>query len=337
MHPAASAPSSAVPTGPAAPSASASTPPFDPNGAPGPSTSGCLGGQPNKQADDITIDPAYASKYSAFDLGQIPGLPPAKYGGLVLAAGDENTLLIGGNANLVGGTIYSIRVLRSSCKHIVGFVGPAKKVADASYIDGGLVYGPGGTLMFAAWPLDEMVRQNTAGMIGIIPPGANGPTKTVDGVSLNVPEALAALNFVPPGFPGEGKLKLVTWEGGAWYDAALALDGSGRPSDITSASQRATVPGGPEGFAYVPPGSPLFGPPSMVLSEWSENSVATYELTGDGDPSLGTRKTFLTGLSGAEGAFFDPPTGDFVFSTWNTMRPERIVVVLGFAPLTMPR
>lgn len=298
---------------------------------------GCLGGAPPNKATDITIDPAYASKYTAFDLGAIPGLPLAKYGGLVLSEGDPNTLFIGGAANEAFAGIYAVSLVRSACGHIVGFSGTAKKIANAPYIDGGLVYGGGGTLIFTAWPSDVDVRQNTSGMIGFLPPGAQSPTKTINGTKFSMPEALAALGFVPKGFPGEGKLKLVTWEGGSWYDATLALDGSGRPTDVTAATQRLSVPGGPEGFAYVPQGSPLFAAPSMVLSEWSQNAVATYELSNDGDPSLGSRKTFLTGLSGAEGAFFDPVTGDFLFSTWNVQKPERLVVVLGFVPYDAPK
>lgn len=315
----------------------ASDPSFVGDAAPSGPDAGCLGGEPPNKATDITIDPAYASKYTAFDLGQIPGMPASKYGGLVLKPGDDNKLLIGGGANLSGGGIYEVPLVRSACKHIVGFAGPAKKIADAPYIDGGLVVAAGGTLMFAAWPMDEIVRQNTSGMIGIVPAGGSAPSKIINGSQFGMPEALAALAFVPTGFPGEGKLKLVTWEGGSWYDATLAVDGSGRPTDITSVTAGPSVPGGPEGFAYVPQGSPLFGVPSMVLSEWSQNSVATYEVTGSGDPSLSTRKTFLTGLSGAEGAFFDPSTGDFLFSTWNLQKPERLVVVLGFAPFTPPK
>ena len=65
---------------------------------------------------------------------------------------DENTLFIGGAANEAGAGIYAVTLVRSACKHIVGFSGTAKKIANAPYIDGGLVYGGGGTLMFTAWP-----------------------------------------------------------------------------------------------------------------------------------------------------------------------------------------
>jgi hypothetical protein len=42
----------------------------------------------------------------------------------------------------------------------------------------------------------------------------------------------------------------------------------------------------------------------------------------------------LTGLKGAEGAFFDPATGDFLFSTWSgTGGSERVILVEGFVPI----
>ena len=292
---------------------------------------GCVGGLPPTVAADITIDPAFAKDYVPYDLGLVPGMPKFKYGGLTLDAADPSTLLVGGSANDAGGAIYAVKVVRSACGHITGFTGSATKRATAPYIDGGLTYGPGGVLMYAAWPSDAQVRQDTSGYLGLIPPGASSPSKQITGTTYGAPEALAALGFVPPGFPGAGKLKLVTWEGGSWYDAQVTLDGAGRVTDVPSATARGTYPGGPEGFAYVPLGSPGFTKASMLLSEWSQKSVGAYEVGPDGDPASGTRRTLLTGLAGAEGAFFDPQTGDFLFSTWNTNRPERIVIVSGFS------
>src|SRR5262249_25378638 len=108
-------------------------------------------------------------------------------------------------------------------------------------------------------------------------------------------------------------------------------------ANVESVSKLATLPGGPEGFAWVPPGSPQFESPSMIVSEWSDNSVSVYDVGKGGDPELSTRRTFLTGLSGAEGAFFDPLTGDFLFSTWNVDQPETVVLVTGFAPVRAPK
>lgn len=322
------------------PSGDGGTSPVDPGGSfDGGVTrvdAGCVGGLPTQLASDVTIDPAFAKDYAAYDLGQVPGMPKFKYGGLTLDVADANTLLIGGNANDAGGAIFAVKVVRSACGHITGFSGSATKRASARFIDGGLAFGPGGVLVYAAWPSDSDVRQSTSGYLGLIPPGASTPAKEIPGSTYNAPEALAAVGFVPPGFPGAGKMKLVTWEGGAWFDAQMKLDASGGLVDVPSATARGTYPGGPEGFAYVPLGSPGFTKASMLISEWSQKSVGAYEVGPDGDPASGTRRTLLTGLAGAEGAFFDPSTGDFLFSTWNTNRPERLVLVSGFSA-SVPR
>jgi hypothetical protein len=48
----------------------------------------------------------------------------------------------------------------------------------------------------------------------------------------------------------------------------------------------------------------------------SPGRVSAYEVNANGDPIPSTRRTFIDGLDGAEGAAFDPLTGDFLFSTF---------------------
>jgi hypothetical protein len=67
----------------------------------------------------------------------------------------------------------------------------------------------------------------------------------------------------------------------------------------------------------------------MIVSEYSAGIVSTYEVDANGDPMVGTRRDFMTGLSGAEGAVIDPVTGDFLFSTFGG--GSRVIVVSGFA------
>ena len=57
-------------------------------------------------------------------------------------------------------------------------------------------------------------------------------------------------------------------------------------------------------------------------------------MDGAGDPVVATRRNFVTGLAGAEGAFVDPITGDLLLSTFGT--GGRILVVRGFSrPATL--
>lgn len=265
------------------------------------------------------IDPFYAGSYTYTDLGAVPGLPP-RAGGLTLLAGTNNTLLIGGDANTANGAIYAVSVSRDSSGHINAFTGTATFHIDAPYNDGGIVFGPGGVLFASRWPVNELAQYR---------PGSTTPDRIIDLAALGVAGSNAAIQFVPSTYSGAGRMKLGSWSDGQFYDAAYVADGAGTFT-ITSVIQTATLTGGPEGFAYVPAGSPLFGGPAMIVSEFSDGNVAVYDVDANGDPLVGTRRTFISGLTGAEGAFIDPLTGDFIFSTFGG--GDRVIVVRGFIP-----
>jgi hypothetical protein len=271
-----------------------------------------------------TIDPFYAGSYSLNDLGSVPGVP-ARYGGLTLQAGSLDTLLIGGTANEAGGGLYSITVTRGAGNHITGFSGVASLIATAPYNDGSFVYAPNGTLLFTQYPINS---------VGELKPGSVAPDKTVDVSPLGVATSIGSLGFVPAGSPGAGQLKIVSYNASTWYTTSLTPDGSGT-YDLTAAHTPVAIGGGPEGFVYVPPASALFPNPSLLISEYDLNDVATYQVDANGDPIVGTRKVLVDGLTGAEGAFIDPLTGDFLFSTFGG--GDKIIEVQGFvAPPPAP-
>ncbi|RIK75841.1 MAG: hypothetical protein DCC67_14765 [Planctomycetota bacterium] len=259
--------------------------------------------------------PAFAGSYTDISLGGPVGVP-GPLGGLTLLAGDPNTLLIGGDANNAFGAIYSVGLVRGAGGHITGFAGPASLYATAPNIDGGLAYGPGGVLLYTAYPTHE---------IGQIKPGSVAPDR-VDGVT-GIGSSVGALTFVPAGFSGAGQLKVVSFSSGEFGTATFAPDGSGT-FDIDPVIPVTTIVGGPEGIAYVAAGNPGFAVDSMLVAEWSIGRVAAYEIDGNGDPIAATRRDFITNLSGAEGAFIDPITGDFLFSTFGG--GDQVIVVQGF-------
>ena len=154
--------------------------------------------------------------------------------------------------------------------------------------------------------------------------------------ALGIAGSHAAPNFVPGGFSGAGGVKMVSWGGGEWYSGTLSPDGFGT-YDLTGVSQidldTSTpavegLPGGPEGFTYFSGLNPGFGVNSMLLSEFSAGKVAVYSMDSNGNPILSSRRSFLDGLDGAEGATLDPVTGDFLFSTYGG--GDRLVLVSGF-------
>lgn len=265
-----------------------------------------------------TIAGPYAADYAYYDLGSVSNMA-TPYGGLTFLAGDFNTMLLGGAANGGSGYIYSVGVTRDAGGHITGF-SPATPFARAPYIDGGLTYGPGGVLFYTGYPTNTL---------GEIKPGSSGPDKTVDLSAAGISSSVGSLAFVPDGFNGAGRLKILSYSTNQLFDAALAADGSGT-YDVVNATYIATLTGGLEGIAYVPIGSPGFtGGQYALVSEYGAGSVASYQLDAFGNPMVGTREDFLTGLSGAEGAVIDPVTGDFLFSTFGAT--NHVVRVSGFS------
>ncbi len=279
---------------------------------------------PSASAQTPTVAEPFDDAYSLRDIGSPPGVP-ASLGGLTLKAGTTDRLLIGGAANGSSGALYEIGVTRDGQGHITGFVEQeATRYADAAYNDGGVTYGPGGVLFLARWPSNEL---------GQTKPGSTVTDKIVAVGPSGVASSLSSLGFVPPGLPGAGSLKLASYSGGEWYDADLAPDGSGT-YDVVNVNRvtGVTLSGGPEGFVFVRAGSAEFSAHSLLVSEYQAGNVAAYALDANGDPVIASRRTFISGLSGAEGAFVDPLTGDFLFSTFGG--GSRVIVVSGFAPPT---
>jgi hypothetical protein len=280
----------------------------------------------------LTVDPFYAGSYTATSLGSVSGLPTS-YGGLTFL--DNNTIIIGGSANTANGLIYQIGVVRDASNHITSFTGSATPFRGGTigeYNDGGVVFGPGGVLFTSRWPVNGL---------GQTKPGSTNEDKIID-LSGITASSNSAINFVPAGFGGAGSVKLVSWSGGQWYDAALSPDGSGT-FDLTGVTQIdvdpitggvQNVPGGPEGFVYIAAGNPLFSANAMLIAEYSAGMIGAYDLDADGNPLANTRRNFITGLTGAEGAAIDPLTGDFLFSTFGGA--NQIVVVQGFIPPEPP-
>jgi hypothetical protein len=272
------------------------------------------------------LEPPFAASYSLSDLGPPPGVP-TRLGGLTLKAGTTDRLLIGGEADGASGALYEIGVVRGAGGHITGFSGTATRYADAAYNDGGVTYGPGNVLFLARWPTNEL---------GQTKPGSRITDKITDVTPFGIASSLVSLAFVPPGQPGAGRLKLASYSGGQWYDAGVAADGSGTYNlvNVTNVAN-STLPGGIVGFVYVGSGSRQFSGPSILVSEYSADNVAAYAVNGNGNPIPSTRRTFISGLDGADGAYIDPVTGDFLFSTFGG--GDRVVVVRGFAkPLPPP-
>jgi len=264
-----------------------------------------------------TLGADFAADYSLLDLGSVNGVP-TNYGGLALKLGDPNTLIIGGSANGPAGKAYSIPTVRNSAGHITGFSGTAVVYGDAAYNDGGFAYAPNGAFLYTKY---------SANQIGQWKPGTTTDARIIDLTPLGVTSSVGGVGFVPQGQPGAGRLKVLSFNSGKWYDMTFN-EAADRTYDITAATLKTTLAAAPEGFVYVPKCSPGFFVPSVLICEFGQGRVSAYRITADGDPIPATRRDFVTGLTGAEGCFIDPLTGDFVFGTYGG--GNRLIRVTGF-------
>lgn len=265
-----------------------------------------------KSADAQTIQGVFAGDYTATSLGAVPSLP-TPYGGLTFL--NNNTMLFGGSANNGAGAIYSIGVTRGGDNHITGFSGNATLFATAPNIDGGLAFAPNGTLLFTGFP------NNT---IGQIASGGNSPLR-IDSAPA-VLSSVGTLAFIPTGFANAGALVVGSYSNGQF--GVLQLTPNGQGFDLGTFTLGDVIPRGPEGIIYVAAGNEEFATNSVLISEYGTNTVSAYEIDANGLPIFATRRLFMDGLGGAEGAVVDPLTGDFLFSTFGGT--NRVVLVTGF-------
>jgi hypothetical protein len=278
------------------------------------------------------LAPTFKSDYSVVDLGTIAGVSNV-YGGLTFLPGDPQTLLIGGNANSFPGALFKVMVIRDENNHITGFATPATRYADAPLIDGGLQYGPGGVLFATRWPPDQNPE------LAQYLPGSTTPSKVVSLDSVGITDAPGGLSFVPPGLPGEGQLK-VAGVGGQWYTLEISPDGLGTFNLTAAHAGPKFAAEFPNGIAYVPLGSPIFGnTPTVLITEFmDEGRINAFDLDANGNPIVGTERAFLPGLTDyAIGALVDPLTGDLLFTMTPFLGHGKVFVVRGFvAPVPEP-
>ncbi len=262
----------------------------------------------------------FSDSYALLDLGSIAGVPTS-YGGVFILPGQPNTLYIGGSANRSNGSLYAVPITRDEGGHITGFAGAGVRVADAPYNDGGIVPDAGGLISFGGWPENTYVQVNLA---------TGAVMQRLDLRPFGVADSAAAVGFIPGGYPGAGGMRIACYGEGQFYDVTFSVGHAGviKIHSVTEVTG-SKLPGGPEGWTYVPLGSPNFTVPSMIVAEYGADKVAVYDMDASGNPVIASRRLFIDGLTGAEGAAIDPVSGEFIFSTFGEV--NHVVVVSGFA------
>jgi hypothetical protein len=269
-----------------------------------------------------TLTATFASDYQVADLGTPPGVP-GPLGGLFIRADQPNTLFIGGAANTFSAKVYAVPLVRDGEGQITGFAGSGVVAFNANGvsggIDGGLQLGPGGVWFYSTYNDSQ---------IGQVKPGSTSPDTLIALNGLGVAPSTGALTFVPQGFPGAGRLKILSYNSSRWYDTTVTPIAGGTYA-IAPVSPAIQLGGGLEGAVYIAAGNPQFPAASVLVSEYQAGRITAYEIDGNGDPIVATNRPFIIGLSGAEGAALDPVSGDFLFSTFNG--GNRVIAVGGFA------
>jgi|LNFM01.1.fsa_nt_gb hypothetical protein len=266
----------------------------------------------------ITVAEPFSALYRAYDIGRVPGLPATRYGGCLIDRDDPNLMYIGVDSETPMGSIYAIRVVRDCGRHIIGYSGTARLVASAPYVDANLFYDRDGNILYSMWPVNQ---------IAILRPGSMMPSQVINLMPFGVEQQASpgGLAFVPTGFVGAGELRAVGWPNFGWFRIPYGY--RDRTYTLMNAERRAMFTNGTGGFAYVPAGSPMIDRPALIMAEWA-TSVSLFDVDMRGDVQLATRRPFLTGLTNAWGAYFEPVTGDFMFPSWGN---DRVIVVRGFA------
>ncbi|MEO1012647.1 MAG: T9SS type B sorting domain-containing protein [Bacteroidota bacterium] len=302
-----------------------------------------------------TIGPDFTGLgYTIDNLGNVGTVPP-RYGGIEFKYDNPNELLIGGDANFPSGALYKIGLARDPLtNNIIGFTDNGSYFADAadsdedleiliggvpvkrkSSIDGGLDYGPDNVLFFPTWHNSWLlqIRDGETAISKAIDleedvPGWTAHEERNDPSFGEFNNSASALQFVPCGFPGAGRLKIATWPIGYWYDFTVTPDGSGT-FDITLHNE--TLLGqDTEGFVYVAKGAPGFDEHSILIGSYTEGIIYAYDIDNNGDPIFGTKREFISGIDNYEGAAIDPLTGDFLFVDWGGA--NELIIVRGFPP-----
>jgi hypothetical protein len=231
------------------------------------------------------VEPAYQAHYSLANLGAVPGAP-TPYGAVGFLPGHPDTLLIGGQANTSPAAIYRVNIARDAQGDILGFAGPATVFASAPSLDGGLDFGPMGTLFYTTYPGNQ---------IGQIAAGHIAPDRLTLLTPLGVPMSTGSLVVVPPGFPGAGLLKILSYTGRTWHSATLVHDGGGLFS-ITGVSEGVNTGTRSEGAVYIPTNNPLFGTASVLISDYEGGRVVRFHVDANGDRCRARRATSSPGL-----------------------------------------
>jgi hypothetical protein len=294
-------------------------------------------------AKDVVLAPEFASAYTVFDLGPIPGL---ENGGVLLGCAvmnDARDFVLVSTEVSPGAAagIYKVKIQRDASGHIYGFSGSASLMASGKAMS--LVYGPGGDLFATIFDPPAAASSYPFTFLELAPGASSAQPTPLPVMSLgNGLEMATSFAFVPSGLADPGGTRVVytryAWNGAnyAWVShwSELATSYQGAMATFGSLTDLAELPGQDYGFAYVPAGSPAFPRPALMVQGYvnptSLDRAWSYEVDAQGTPQPNQRRLFLSATVDTVaiwGLHFEPTTGDYLFAGINHLYEVR-----GFVP-----
>lgn len=250
-----------------------------------------------------TVMPPFHTSLSIDDLGFL-GVSSA-FSGTAFRYDNANVLLFG---EYQTGRIDALPITRDGQGHPIGF-GARSPHAVVSGPGGGLAYGPGNVLFYAAFPSNQL---------GQVRPGSGVENRLIDlapfGIGTNGP--VGACAFVPAGRPGAGRFKVATYVSDLWYDVTLAPDGMGTYS-ITGVGPAIGLGGSLQGIAYPPATMPMIGNNCVLVCEYYQNVISVFSTDANGNPIPASRQVLVENIYRPVGGAVDPVSGDIVFGSDN--------------------
>lgn len=269
------------------------------------------------------LDPAFvALGYQLHVIGPITGLP-TPYGGLTIKASEPDVLYIAGASFTTNGVIHTVPLTRDpNTGQITGFAGSSSLFALAPNVDGTVTFAENGTLIYTRFPTNALGQ--------ILP---DNTTLNTSLTNSGVPPSPGSMAFVPAGMPGAGNLIIASYTENRIMHVPHSFDVQGflqpgwtnQPLYFPSCN-------GPEGIAYVLPGSPGFTVPRVIMTCYDGGYLRIFDVDASGLPISDGYTNFVNLASNPSGAAFDPVTGDLLFTT--NGNPSRLVRVSGFSLTT---
>ncbi len=251
-----------------------------------------------------TILPPFNQHYSWRSVGRIHPAHPT-YGGITLHHSNPDVLLFAPFGTMA---IWAVPLSRDSAGHIVGLGSPTFHASAGDRLDGGLAYSPTNVLFHTTNP------SNTVGQMW---PGFTFTNRVeyLGSLSGNTFASVGTCAFVPPGYPGAGQFKVLSWSTADWRSVNLRLEANGLYRFLSLSAAR-HIGGGPEGIVYPPPGSPAWPDSSRVLiADLANSQIRALPIDGNGDPLLAGAGVMMINVAGVGGGTVDSVTGDLLF-TW---------------------